>query len=466
MIRRKTRREASPPGSVLGIVPLLFLGCSKPMASDTDDVASVSATSSSGAASDTDDTASSNTIGSTSTGSSSMDSAGTTDFPPEDGSDPSCGDGAARFGVLCFVTVAVPGLIRPERIADFNRDTHQDILEQVGSRFKIVYGDGLGNFPDEVIFDVAEPWSKDVGETALVGEFDGMSGIDIATLGARNDLQGVILVLGNNGSGTQFTPSAVSLVDVNFQDTVQGAIIDIDLDATLDIMGVSSAAEQPALQPLLNDGAGAYTTLPPGLSHDSLGACLTMDLVSIPAVGAKGAGLAAYGASCNDDQQTEFRVQIIRGDGQGGVSFTPGPATGSAPRGLAAGDLDGDERTDLVAWNQGDESFSIFLGQDNGDFAPATTILAAEVCPGCPCTACQSTPEFVKLLATDIDGDGVADIVLTADKTWIGMNTFGKSEWIWMTEKPLLSGDFNEDGVSDLIVRNDKGTIDVLVSSP
>ncbi len=452
------------------LVPLLILSCSTPSAGETNGIISLGETSAGEMTADishpTSTATGSSTDDSTITGESTDPGTTASGTPNEDGDDPLCGDGIPNPGVYCFVPGGVPDLIRPEQIADFNGDTHLDILEQVGSEFKIVFGDGNGSFPESMTFVVPDPWAQDIGETALAGDFDNEPGIDIATLGSVNDTMGVVLVFSNDGSGTQFGPPTQSIVEVNFQNTVQGAILDINLDGAMDLIGVSSALQQPILQPLINDGLGAFTVGSPGLSHQAFGACLVMGLVPIPAVGDAGPGLASYGASCNDDRPTAFPTQIVRRDGQGTVTFAAGPSTGAIPMGLAAGDINGDDADDLVVWNQGEASFSLFSGVNDGSFAPESTVLEAEACPGCPCPGCESTPELVRLFAPELDGDGLADILLTANHTWAGMTITGSPKWVWLASKPLLVGDFNEDGLSDFVSRTKQETIEIILSNP
>ena len=370
------------------------------------------------------------------------------------------------MGVYCFLKNPLGGLIRPRRVADFNYDGHDDILEQIGSGFTLLFGDGTGTFDDKIQFAVPAPWSLHIGETVLAAEFDGAPGTDIVTLASTDNETGVILVLRNDGTGKKFAPVVESQVECNLQDVAGGAEILIDGDGIADILGTSSNLQQPVLQPLQNDGFGTFTLAPSPLPREKYQACLVMDLVPIPAVGQAASGLVSYGASCNDNSPSNFPLLVIRRDGIGGITYNEGPLAGMIPRGIDVGDFNGDGRADLVLWNQGDHSVSIFSGQDNGNFIPASTIDESKVCIGCPCLACTGTPEFVKVFAAELDGDGLADVVIAANSTWAGMQVIGQGPWVWLETKPLLMGDFNEDGLSDFVVRNTQGTIDLLLSNP
>ncbi len=92
----------------------------------------------------------------------------------------------------------------------------------------------------------------------------------------------------------------------------------------------------------------------------------------------------------NEDQKqdvvvtnyTDDTIRILFGDGFG--SFSPGPeyvtVTGGGPGDIAAGDLNGDTRPDIVVANEVGESVSVFLSLPGGVFGPPTTIPVGSDC--------------------------------------------------------------------------------------
>jgi hypothetical protein len=262
-----------------------------------------------------------------------------------------------------------------------------------------------------------------------------------------------IAVLRNDGTGTAFPDVVSTSVDeVDFLDVVRAALLDVDADGVMDVLGTSSDGFEPALQPLHNDGAGAFAAMSPALSKEAFGACLVRDVAPLAATSEAQDGVAVLGGPCSESNPlADFPVLIVRGTPDADVIYQEGPNTGTDPQALGSGDVDGDGIDDLVVWNHGDATFTLSFGQDAGTFAPDVLLSEEALCPGCPCPGCGPVVTVPRLFTPDLDGDGRADLLLAHKHVWLGMNLAEQPVGYWLDIQPVLVGDFNEDGVDDLV---------------
>ncbi|HSV15886.1 MAG TPA: FG-GAP-like repeat-containing protein [Tepidisphaeraceae bacterium] len=164
-------------------------------------------------------------------------------------------------------------------------------------------------------------------------------------------------------------------------------------------------------------------------------------------------------------------VQLNRGDG----TFAPAPTliVGNGPESLAIADFNGDGHADIVVANSGTvpsdknsspgDTLSILLGNGDGTFAPKVDIAA----PGAP----QS------VITADMNGDGHVDLI-TANRfestisVWLGNGdgTFTPDAAghvaVGFHPSAVAAGDLNLDGKLDLAVANNgSNTISVLLGN-
>ncbi|MBM3318533.1 MAG: VCBS repeat-containing protein, partial [Candidatus Eisenbacteria bacterium] len=103
--------------------------------------------------------------------------------------------------------------------------------------------------------------------------------------------------------------------------------------------------------------------------------------------------------------------------GTGGGAFAPAAfyATGTGPRSLALGDLDGDQVLDVACTRLGLSQLSVLLGAGDGSFGPPSSLP----------TGLRPTDVAIG----DLNGDGLADLVVTnrdSDDIHLFLGTAGR----------------------------------------
>ncbi|HET9505096.1 MAG TPA: FG-GAP-like repeat-containing protein [Hymenobacter sp.] len=160
-------------------------------------------------------------------------------------------------------------------------------------------------------------------------------------------------------------------------------------------------------------------------------------------------------------------ISVLLGNGNGTfqAATTYGTGSGSIPDGVAAADVNGDGKPDLLTANYGSNTAGVLLGNGNGTFQPATTYS----------TGSSSGPR--SLAVADVNGDGKLDLLTgnygsntagvllgngngtfqpaTTYGTGSGSNPFG-----------IAVADVNGDGKPDLLTANSSsGTVGVLLGN-
>jgi hypothetical protein len=290
--------------------------------------------------------------------------------------------------------------------------------------------------------------SYNVGSDAFplgvaVGDMNEDGNVDIVT---ANGAGTTSLMLGDGNGGFSLASGWPKAAGGGAQSLV---IDDFNEDGHLDVATANRTANSVGIQ--LGDGAG-------GLLSTSAYSVGSGDLG--PFFIAKG--------DFNDDGHTDLvtanqntgNVSLLLGDGNGGFSPAPGSpfAAGAAPRGVAVGDLNGDNEADVVVSNEGSDNETVLLGDGAGGLTEAT---------GSPYTV-GDAPREVTL--GDFDGDGNLDIATAnSGEPSAGNNTVsvllgdGSGGFAEATHSPFTAGnwpfaidtgDFNGDGNLDIVTAN------------
>jgi hypothetical protein len=290
------------------------------------------------------------------------------------------------------------------------------------------------------------------GLKAAVGDLNGDQRPDIVVIAHDSDLVSILL----QDERGQFDASRKRVVQTGSRGkphTHDVALADVNADGKLDILTTNE--DDCTISVLLGNGAGGFNR-------------------------AEGSPFAAgqhpyEGLSVGDvngDNKLDVvvpdihgkAVSVLLGDGTGSFVTAPGSpcAVGDRPGFVTLGDLNGDGKLDIVATHDDDPIVFVLLGDGRGGFRPTA---------GSPI---KLTENVWGAVVVDLNGDGKNDLVLGATKEHVlillgdGAGAFEK-EPIRVPVGGKAPGniavaDMNRDGKLDLVTSNyESGDVSVLL---
>jgi hypothetical protein len=347
-------------------------------------------------------------------------------------------------------------------VADFNEDGTPDIFTSGTDSLQLLLSHGNGTFGSPVMVQasgLSPQYYLGSFETLYVGDFDGDKHKDVIALGSANPDLGPQLFLGRGDGSFEDPLPVASLISNPY------AVADINRDGRDDLIFVAldPASATGTLNVLLSNGDGTLdpiTTTLPGNGYS----------YGLPAA-----------ADFNRDGKVDLivpeqqTVQVLLGRGDG--SFDAGTQAPAVPQlegqpcifgqGGVTGDFDHDGNADFAVHCMhafsgapiGPTAVFVFYGHGDGTFSA-------------PVTAAILDRNYTKLIAVDLNGDGLSDFVLSTTAGNDGSVDYrGTAISIvhslpgrkFSAEMNLIAGqgfvsmaaaDFNRDGQPDLLFTN------------
>jgi len=284
-----------------------------------------------------------------------------------------------------------------------------------------------------------------------IGDLDGDGKADLAVANGTAGTN-TVSVFRNTGSGPGNVSYAAKVDFTTGSQPWSVSVGDLDGDGKADLVVANSAGNVVSVFRNTSTGAGiisyaAKVDLPTGIRPQS---------VSIGDLDGDGkADLALANLNSNT-------VSVFRNTGStGSISFAAKVdfATGTAPRSVSIGDLDGDGKADLAVANASSNTVSVFRNTSSG---AGSISYAAKVD-----FATGTAPRSVSI--GDLDGDGKADLAVTNQSSntvsvfrntgsagSINLSSFAaKVDFTTGTSPISVSiGDLDGDGKADLAVAN------------
>jgi len=337
--------------------------------------------------------------------------------------DPARGQCDVTFGA--GVDIATGSLPSGLALADFNRDGRLDIAltNRSSNTLSVLLGNGAGGFGAAINTSISNPRALAVGDFNRDGQPD---------LAVCNFAFGTITALLGNGAGG-FTAGAVVATGNGPRDLTTA---DFNRDGRADLAVVNQ--NSMTLSILIGNGAGGFS---PAVNLAAPGSPQSVAVGDFNRDGqpdlAVGDGLAA-----------NSRVLVYLG--LGGTSFSPATSysTPGGPRDLVIGDLNGDNRIDILTGNSSAGIFTCQLaGNGDGTFQPSVNTT-------------RSAFTFAVALA-DFNGDGRSDVARVGSSFSALVNpSFPSpsgalvetaSSALGGTTESAAAGDFNGDGRPDVV---------------
>ncbi len=347
------------------------------------------------------------------------------------------GYGNGSFSTQQTISTAYPSNPYSVAVGDFNDDGRLDItVVNLGSNnIGIFLGDGNGTFSSQTTYNAvagSQPWS------IAVGDFNNDNQVDIVVANSGTNNIGVCLGYGDGtfasqtifSTGSNSYPAAVAVGDFNNDNRLDIAVANSGTNNVGIFLGYGNGTF--ARQATYSTGSGSvpYSIAVGDFNNDS-----RLDIV-----------VANYYA-CN--------IGVFLGYGNGTFFSQTAYSTikGTGPTDVVVGDLNNDGQLDIVATLYFNVGIIVFLGYGDGTFFRQLVYsTGSQSHPSACALGDVNNDNRLDVVVSDYNNGNVVVLLGNGDESFSNKISYSTGSDSYPTSVAL--GDFNNDTVLDIVVTN------------
>jgi hypothetical protein len=283
-------------------------------------------------------------------------------------------------GFVLSGTYPVGGYPEPVIAADVNKDGKPDLICANGldSTLSVLTNNGSGGFALAGTYPVSNPPTS-----VIAADLNGDGNVDLidANWGSGTSPGNTLTIFTNDGTG-KFAVASSPVVDSN-----PYAVAAVDINGNGKLALICASWGHNIISVLTNNGSGGF-----GLSSTNVVGNQPKWIVTADVNGDGKMDLI----TANWNNGSGNTLTVLTNNGNGGFALDSSPVVGAGSISLAAADVNGDGKVDLISANVYANTLTVLTNNGSGGFVLATNLPAG-------------TPNAVT--AADVNGDGKADLI-------------------------------------------------------